>query len=257
MSEDGMIESLLNGLGTPSFSPANFLPVYTPMESGRWVMSNAANVLCSGYWNETFIVGKMAALLRRAKDGLETWMSLTPFEIESQELGCHHAFGRTVVMGLGMGWAAGETALNPNVTRVDVVELDPDVLAVAEAQGTFRQLPPEAAAKVHLHNASALDWVPDEPVDTLLADIWLPLNGDERVEEVRRMRANTGASRVYFWGQEMVIARRARDTGRALDAASVGDIVRELDLPLIGPDEEPDYPAMIAKAARRRLQDPV
>lgn len=257
MNDDGTIQGLLNGQGAPSFSLANFRPVYTPMESGRWVMRNAANVLCSGYWHETFIVGDMAALLRKAGDGFETWMSLTPFEIESQELGCRHARGRAVVMGLGMGWAAGETALNPDVTRVDVVELDPDVLAVAEEQGTFRQLPPEAAAKVHLHNASALDWVPDQPVDTLLADIWLPLNGDERVEEVRRMRANTGASRVYFWGQEMVIARRARDTGRTLDAATVAAIVRDLDLPLIGPEEEADYPAMIAKAARRRLQDPV
>ncbi|OQB96252.1 MAG: hypothetical protein BWX86_00876 [Verrucomicrobia bacterium ADurb.Bin122] len=38
-------------------------------------------------------------------------MSLSVHEIESQELGCRHAFGTTVVMGLGMGWIALNAAL--------------------------------------------------------------------------------------------------------------------------------------------------
>lgn len=237
------------------FVPAKFQPVYSPIECGPWKYRIARDALSSGYWGQAFIVSDLAVLLRRAGDDYETWMSITPFEIESQELGCRFARGRTAVMGLGMGWAAGEAAMNPDVVSVDVVERDPDVIRAIAAQDIFAQLPPEARGKVRVHHADALEWRPETPIDTLLADIWLPLNGDERVEEVRRMRANTGASRVYFWGQEMVIARRARDTGRTLDTDTVAAIVAEIGLPLIGPEDLADYPERIATAARRRLKD--
>jgi len=253
MGEADSVAAALAEIGVSTFKPANFRPVYTPMESGRWKYALARDVLSSGYWEDAFVVTDLAVLLRHAGDGFETWMSMTPFEVQSQELGCRFARGRVVVMGLGMGWAAGEAAMNPAVTSVDVVERDPDVIAAIAAQSIFDQLPP-GSAPVRVHNADALEWRPDTPIDTLLADIWLPLNGDERVEEVRRMRENTGASAVYFWGQEMVIARRARDTGRALDAATVAAIVADLELPLIGP-ELPDYAEMIARAAKRRLRD--
>ena len=73
------------------------------------------------------------------------------------------------------------------------------------------------------------------------------------------MLANTGASRVYFWGQEMVIARRARDAGLSLEGEGRGTGQRgadfaELGLPLIGP-ELPDYPELIALAAAKWLHD--
>jgi len=254
MSETDSVVGVMNEIGVSTFTPVNFRPVYTPMVSGNWKYTLGRNVLSSGYWEDAFIVADLAVLLRCAGENFETWMSITPFEIQSQELGCRFARGRVAVMGLGMGWAAGEAAMNPAVTSVDVVERDPEVISAIAAQNVFGQLPPECEAKVRVHNADALEWKPETAIDTLLADIWLPLNGDERVEEVRRMRDNTGARAVYFWGQEMVIARRARDAGRALDAETVAAIVAELDLPLIGL-ELPEYPAMIVRAARRRLKD--
>ena len=116
-------------------------------------------------------------------------------------------------MGLGMGWATANAALRPEVTAVTVVEFDPEVIAMIEEIGVFEQLPPDAQAKITVVRGDALTYAPDQPADTLLADIWLPINGDGRADQVRAMLANTGASRVYFWGQEMVIARMARDAG--------------------------------------------
>ena len=162
-------------------------------------------------------------------------------------------------MGMGMGWATANAALRPDVTAVTVVEFDPEVIAMIGEIGVFEQLPPEAQAKITVVRGDALTYTPDQPADTLLADIWLPINGDERVDQVRGMLANTGASRVYFWGQEMVIARMARDLGLSLEGgdvgrASVGRIVAELGLPLIGP-ELPDYPELVALAAAKWLHD--
>ncbi|WP_448187560.1 hypothetical protein [Azospirillum sp. sgz301742] len=231
-----------------------FFPTYQPFSGERWELRVAPMAIIKGYWNDARVITNMAVLMRREGERLVTWMSMTPMETESQEIGCRLATGHTVIMGMGMGWAAANSATQPAVTRVTVVERDPEVIGMIRNTGIFQQLPPDTAAKIEVVEGDALEWVPDAPVDTLLADIWLPLNGDDRVEQVRRMHANTGAARVYFWGQEMVIARRARDTGRVLDDATVAAIVDELGLPLIGP-EWPDYAALTARAAAHWLRD--
>jgi len=227
-----------------------FNPVYRPFVGERWEMRLADMVMCRGYWSEARLVMGMAALMRVNDGHKRAWMSMTPMEIESQELGCRHAHGHVVVMGLGMAWAAVNAALHPEVTKVTVVEFDPEVIAMIRQLEVVEQLPPEAAARITILQGDAYTFVPDTPADTLMADIWLPLFGPDRDEEVRRMRANTGASRVYFWGQEMVIADRARRRGLPLTAQTVDAIVAEMALPLIGPAECPDYPDLIERAAQ-------
>jgi hypothetical protein len=233
-----------------------FRPAYRPMAGQRWKMEVVPLNLSPGYWSGVQVVTNMAVLTRQAEDGPghHTWMSMTPLEFESQELGCRASTGATVVMGLGMGWATANAALRPEVTSVTVVEFDPEVIAMIADIGVFQQLPPEAAAKITVIQGDATAYRTQTPIDTLLADIWLPINGDDRVDQVRQMRANTGACRVYFWGQEMVIARRARDQGLPLTPETVAQIIADLDLPLIGP-EWPDYPERITQAAARWLSD--
>ncbi len=134
------------------------------------------------------------------------------------------------------------------MTRVTVVERDPAVIRLMAEVDVFGQLPPEAAAKVEVVEADALEWRPEAPVDFLLADIWLPLMGEGRFEESARMVANTGAARAYVWGQELEIARRANLAGIPLDRGGVERVIAESGLPLVGL-ELPDYPSMIARAA--------
>lgn len=232
-----------------------FVPRYQPCEVGRWQLRVAPMLIGSGYWSPALMTTDTAALFRREADGdPRCWMSMTPMEIESQEIGVRAATGHTVVMGMGMGWATVNAALRPEVTRVTLVELDPDVIEVNRRIGLFDQLPAEVVAKIDIVNGDALDYRSDEPADTLMTDIWLPINGDERMEQSRVMARNTGARRVYVWGQELAIARRARALGLELTHGTVARIVAEFDLPLIGP-ERPDYPALIARAAGKWLKD--
>ncbi|MCP1609295.1 hypothetical protein J2848_000942 [Azospirillum lipoferum] len=232
-----------------------FVPRYQPCEVGRWQLRVAPMLIGSGYWSPALMTTDTAALFRREADGdPRCWMSMTPMEIESQEIGVRAATGHTVVMGMGMGWATVNAALRPEVTRVTLVELDPDVIEVNRRIGLFDQLPAEVVAKIDIVNGDALDYRSDEPADTLMTDIWLPINGDERMEQSRVMARNTGARRVYVWGQELAIARRARALGLELTHGTVARIVAEFDLPLIGP-ERPDYPALIARAADKWLKD--
>jgi hypothetical protein len=136
------------------------------------------------------------------------------------------------------------------VASVTVVEFDRDVLALHRELDIFGQLPPSAQAKIRVVQGDATTFVPDGPVDLLMPDIWLPLVSDGRVDEVRRMQANVNASAVYFWGQEMEIARHAVAAGRALDSAGIKATIAEFGLPLIGP-ALPGYTDKLTAAALR------
>ncbi|MFV3074662.1 hypothetical protein [Niveispirillum fermenti] len=233
------------------YEPRLFVPTYRAVTVGRWRVKMADLLLCKGYWSEARLCRNMAGLLRRNEGGLEqTWMSTTPMEIESQELGCLHAHGHVVIMGMGMGWCTAATAMNPAVTTVTTVELDPAVLELIAELGVLDQLPPDARAKIRTVNANAHDYVPDRPVDLLMPDIWQPLMNDGRVEEVQAMTANCKAPLVYFWGQELEIARHARLWGYPLDRDGVRATVARFGLPLLLPDDV-DYPDLIARAANQ------
>ncbi len=245
---------MINPSPLPIYETDLFCPTYRPFVSTRWRLQIADMVLCPGYWTPPRLVLNMAALLRTENGETRSWMSMTPMEIESQELGCRHAVGHVVVMGLGMGWAAANAALHPAVTQVTVVEFDPEVVEAVRFSGVFDQLPPSIAAKVTILQGDANTFVPATRADTLMADIWLPLFDATRDQEVRRMHANTGASRVYFWGQEMLIADRARRASLPLTHETVDRLVSEIALPLIGPAERPDYPDLITRAAAKWLR---
>ena len=76
-----------------------FVPRYRPLASGDWELRIAHFCHCPGYWSGPALVEGMAALVRRG----ECWMSMTPFELESQEIGIRMAHGHVLIFGLGMG----------------------------------------------------------------------------------------------------------------------------------------------------------
>jgi hypothetical protein len=233
----------------PPFAGKLFMPAYRPVTSGRWEVVIGGVGFAPGYWSGPSLVSGMAVLLR---DG-ETWMSMSPLEIESEEIGIRAGRGHVLILGLGLGWAAAATAALPVVTRVTVVERDPEVIALHRSLDIFAQLEPEARAKLAIVAGDAYDYVPPTPVDLMIPDIWQPLVGGDRVAEVRRMQSNVGAGAVYFWGQELEIARHAAAAGRPLDDAGIDATVAAFGLPLVGPGTV-DYSARVAAAAERWMR---
>jgi threonine dehydrogenase-like Zn-dependent dehydrogenase len=235
--------------GIPRFATDLFVPHYRPARSGDWELRVAEMAISPGYWSDPVLVEQMAVLIR---DG-RSWMSLTPFELESQGLGVRAAEGHVLIFGLGLGWAACACAALPAVARVTVVERDPDVIALHRELDVFAQLPAEAQAKLRIVEDDAYSYRPDQAVHVLLPDIWLPLVNDGRFDEVRAMQANVGALAVHFWGQEMELVRHAVAAGRALDTAGIDATIAATGLPLIGAGN-PDYAAKAEAAARRWLR---
>lgn len=232
----------------PAFSDL-FIPQYRPMAQGDWEVRIAALGFSPGYWSDPVPVPNMAVLTR----GRDSWMSITPLELESQGIGIRLARGHVLIFGLGMGWAAAATAARPDVTAVTVVERDADVLALHRALDPFAQLPATAQAKLCVIEGDAFDFTTDDPVDLLMPDIWRPLVSHGRIDEVRRMRDNVGAAAIYFWGQELEIARHAVAAGRALDAEGIAETVAGFGLPLVGLDF-PGYADKLVAASRRWMR---
>ena len=233
----------------PYFTTDLFLPRYREIASGDWCVRIGTTGMAQGYWTPAVIVDGLPVLLR----GRDVWMSVTPLEVESAEIGIKLAQGKVLVMGLGMGWAAAATAIRDEVTAVTIVERDRQVIDLHAELDLFAQLPDAARAKLRIVEGDAYAYTPDAPVDLLMPDIWLPLVNDGRVDEVRAMQANVQAAAIYFWGQELEIARHARAAGRALDPAGIAATIADFALPLIGP-EWPGYPALVAAAAPRWMR---
>jgi ribosomal protein S18 acetylase RimI-like enzyme len=252
-------------LGLTLFTTDLYLPGYRETRIGQWKLTRTGFCLDRGYYSGLCGVNGMPVLMRigtgdgEHRQDWETWMSLSPHEIESQELGCRYARGHTVVMGLGMGWVAINMALNPAVEKVTVIERDPEVIELFQQARALDGLPDEVGDKIVIVLADALEWRPQEPVDFLYADIWRCLEEPQTLDEVRRMQANVRAQCIYFWGQELAIhALAARKPEACADGGEWAEAVRRcvaetIALPLLIPDS-PDYPSMIAQVVRLRSE---
>jgi hypothetical protein len=236
-------------LSAAPFPGELFVPRYTPIESGAWRLSVVPLSVMPGYWSGSRPVAGMAVLHRDGK----SWMSTSPFEFESQEIGVRCAFGHVLIYGLGMGWAASACACLPAVSAVTVVEKDRDVLALHERLDLFAQLPPEARAKLTVVPGDGYEYRPERPIDLLMPDVWLPLVNDGRLDEVRRMQSNVGAKAIYFWGQEMELARHLAAAARQPDEAGIAATLADSGLPLIGPSYS-GYADKLLAAARQWMK---
>ena len=257
-----MASHMAAALGLPLFSTDLVMPDYAPGANGRWRLLPGGFAIDHGYSSGPCATHGMPLLQRNRDDDAhtwDTWMSLSPHEIESQELGCRHAYGHSAVMGLGMGWAALNIARNPQVRRVTIIERDPEVIALFNHCGVLRAQPEAIAAKVRIVEADALAWRPDEAVDFIHADIWRTLAEPDTVEHVRRMQANIAAPCIYFWGQELFIdalAEAPAADGVRAPGWAERCVAERIGLPLLFPPGL-DYPAYIARvAAQRRARWP-
>lgn len=245
-------ESLAQALGVPLFKPNLYMPAYRAGHMGRWRLTHSGFGLDRGYYSGQWAVVGMPALLRDHQGEELTWMSLSPHEIESQELGCRYAYGHTVVMGLGMGWVAINIALNPAVERVTVIELDPEVIALFDHSQAISGLPEDIRNKLEIVQADALQWQANDPVDFLYADIWRCLEETQTLDDVRRMQANVQAETIYFWGQELFIHALADHVGSWPQQVQ-RCVAETIALPLLQPADF-NYPQMIADVVRLRRE---
>lgn len=110
------------------------------------------------------------------------WMSDTSDEIRDLCPLYMNATGRVLIHGLGLGCAVRLALADPDVTHVDVVEIEP---AVIEMVGPYFTGP---RCTIHQGDAYTYGWPKGAVWDAVWHDIWLDLCGDNLPEYTRLKR---------------------------------------------------------------------
>ena len=242
------------GILPPVYQTHYYMPVYRAGDYGDWRVSIMGMGHDYGYVSGVQLIQNVPILTRRDNDQWLTWMSLTPHEVESQELGAKYGYGHVVIMGLGLGWVAANAALNPKVTKVTVVELDPLVIEMINTSGSLDGLPEEIRNKITIVNEDALKWKCDTKVDFLYVDIWRTLNEESVIGDVRAMQNNLHADVIYYWGQEITIYNEIMNSDSNIDITyeSIDSVINSnFKFPLLIPKDF-DYPGMIRTVIENR-----
>lgn len=181
--------------------------------------------------------------------GPESWMTLFPMEIESQWPHLEAASGHVLIGGLGMALMAYAVARKPSVTKVTVVERDPEVAALAPEFAHIDSWPERDKLEIVVHDL--LTYRAPEPVDFLYVDIWRGYRADPKIADMQAIHAACPAPRVGYWGQEIEAVDWAVARGIPVpdfDAETFRAFRAHAGLPLIGL-EQPDYPLFCQWAA--------
>lgn len=157
------------------------------------LLADGREVPLTGYFTEPFLAPVVM------QDGRE-WMTVTPSELSTMSQDIRTVSGRVAVFGLGLGYYAFMAARKPEVTRVTVIERDPDVIAL------FREhiLPAfEDAQKVSVVEEDAYEYAArmgGQGYDYAYVDIWHDvLDGVEMYLKMKRLEALSPNTRFLYW----------------------------------------------------------
>lgn len=106
-------------------------------------------------------------------EGKDTWMSITPHEIETMRKAIELVSGKVVVMGLGLGYFPYMASLKKNVKQIVIIENDADAISLFENH--LLPLFPNRE-KITVIHADALEYakeqLPNEHIDYCFIDLW-------------------------------------------------------------------------------------
>jgi hypothetical protein len=132
-------------------------------------------------------------------------------------------------MGAGMGIALLNLLSRPTVMRLTLIERDPLVIELLRQSADFETWP--GIRKLRIEITDALTYCPDLPVNHLYADIWSMPGERQSIPDMQKIQANVRASRVGWWGQELLFLDWLDGETPTLENYSVW--ANELGLPLI------------------------
>ena len=226
------------------------LPRYRPVEFGDWRIRIHLPAMGKGYLGASVMESRAVLTHRR-----RVWMSTCLLEQESHAWHVHCARGTVVIAGLGMGMYAYAIAMKPEVERVIVADISPDIIALMRQSTGFDDWP--RRDKVTLIEADVL--APDfadrikallgeTPIDYLYADIWPNFPADEAPAQTAAMARALQPRAAGWWGQELSFARHCLDTEAALDETAFSAYFAGLGVP--APKITAGYAAFAKDAAK-------
>ena len=147
--------------------------------------------------------------IARLKRNGNTWMSITPMELESHITHISEATGDVLVGGLGMGYYITQIVSKSDVRSVIVIEKDPEVV---EAYKALIKTNPMYFSndKVHIIQGDLFNVLPtlkETVFNYTYLDIWLDMCFDTIANDFEKINDLDGINthRVGFWGMEKFV----------------------------------------------------
>jgi len=209
--------------------PEAKLPSYRTGSVGPWSIERTPAVNnAAGYF---LIAKKQPPGWVIKHNGKSIWMSLTKMEVESHLPHLAAAKGHVVIAGLGMGFALYNIQANPNVTKITLIEKNPDIPKLLDMSTNWKDWPGGEKTTIVLHDA--LTYKSTEKVDFLYADIWPHLGDWNALYNTQIMQKNIQAKQVGYWGQEWDYVSYCQHNKADPCTISYRKFCRESSLPLI------------------------
>jgi ribosomal protein S18 acetylase RimI-like enzyme len=221
--------------------PGLRVPVYRPATLRHWSLKKVKQVSQFGYFQDWQGQGDIDALYYDE----QTWMSNARDEVDSQTPHVAAASGHTVLMGAGMGIALYNLLSKTDVTRVTLVERDPQVLELLQKSADFEHWP--SIEKLQIEISDALTFIPELPVDHLYADIWATPGEPQSIPDMQKIQGTVHARQVGWWGQELLFLEWLAGARPTLESYRAW--ASELGLPLLE-QNNPAYPAAVEQVSK-------
>ena len=154
--------------------------------------------------------------IARLKRNGNTWMSITPMELESHITHVLEATGDVLVGGLGMGYYITQIVAKADVRSVTVIEKDIEVI---QAYKKLIESNPTAFdnSKLHIMHGDMFDLIPklDKKFEYNYAylDIWLDMCFDAISSDLEKLNDIGGinCTKLGFWGMEKFVYEKFKE----------------------------------------------
>jgi hypothetical protein len=135
-----------------------------------------------------------------------TWMSVTPFEINTMAPVIDNMRGNVITLGLGLGYFASMAALKPEVKEVLVIEKDQHVIDIF-----LKQIYPylENKEKIKIHHEDAFDFLRNNtrPFDHLFVDIHHTADdGLPMYIRMKKLEKLSRSGKWHYWLESSILA---------------------------------------------------
>jgi hypothetical protein len=111
------------------------------------------------------------------------------------------ASGVVATGGLGMGYAALKMAQSADVARVDVYEINDDVVRYFEANFALR----DGYDKINIIRGDMRETMRDKDYDFVYIDVYADMLPDEIITDIDLLTSENLITEYWFWGIELVL----------------------------------------------------
>lgn len=129
------------------------------------------------------------------------WMSLSYMEVQSHYLPIKFAKGKVATAGLGLGYFALRAAKKKSVEKVDVYEINPEVIKFFLETFKHRKT---LMNKINIIEGDVREKLKNQTYDLVFLDIYREMLEDKAIDDIAQFRSENDIGDLRVWGEERV-----------------------------------------------------